>query len=265
MKSSLLLSCLVLMCAAPPAAAQEPFPFQAQVDALVQPYLEHREIGGLSIGVVHEGKSWTLHYGQLGEIPGETPDDHTVYEVGSVSKVFTSLLLAKAVVDEQLTLDQTIGSLLPSLKEKNPRIANGVSLQHLSQHMSGLPRLPNNLRPADQNNPYADYDRTAMMTFMETVFPDFKPGERYGYSNFGVGLLGELLSTRAKSSYGELLQKVILGPMAMQQSGLSLQPAPKRTFAKPYCSGLFPSHTWSFDVLAGCGAVQSTIGDMLLF
>ncbi|MDF1729483.1 MAG: serine hydrolase, partial [Sulfitobacter sp.] len=96
-----------------PAISQEPFPHRKAVDALVQPYLDHRQMQGLSIGVTHKGKQWILHYGTRGESSGEKPNDRTVYEIGSISKVFTSLLLAHAVEQGNVKLDQSVGSLLP--------------------------------------------------------------------------------------------------------------------------------------------------------
>ncbi len=164
-----------------------------------------------------------------------------------------------------MALDQTVGSLFPSLKEKNPRIGDAVTLQHLSQHMSGLPRMPTNLRPSDPNDPYADYARGDLLAFMEEVFPEHKPGVRHEYSNLGAGLLGEALSVQAEMGYGELLRRDVLGPLSMKSSGLGLKPESGRRFAKPYGSGLFPSQKWRFDALAGAGAIQSTIPDMLRF
>ena len=242
--------------------AQETFPQKAEVDALVQPYLDNGEMQSLSIAVVSKGKTWTLHYGTLDGASEVVPSDRTVYEIGSISKVFTSLLLSRAVVDGQVTLDQTLDSLLPSLLEKNPKVGAGITLQHLSQHTSGLPRLPFNLIPKDPDDPYADYGRVELLKFMESVKTQRKAGEKHEYSNLAVGLLGDLLGQRAAGDYGSVLAKQVLGPLAMSDSGLSVEDAEGRSFALPHGSGLFPNHAWHFQALAGAGGIRSTARDM---
>ncbi len=243
----------------------ELFPKAAQVDALVQPYLDQRLLQGLSIAVVHKGKTFTRHYGTLGLEDSTKPNDRTVYEIGSISKVFTSLLLTHAVNGGHVKLDQPIGSLMPTVAEKNPDIAESITLQHLSQHMSGLPRLAFNMKPADANDPYADYGRGLLVELMEQIRPQRKPGEKQAYSNLGVGLLGDLLSARAQQEYGALLRDTVLTDLDMADSGVQVPASEGRTFAKPHCSGLFPGHNWGWQSMVGAGGVQSTAKDMARF
>ena len=164
-----------------------------------------------------------------------------------------------------LKLDQTVGSLMPSVAEKNPDVAGSITLQHLSQHTSGLPRLAFNMKPADANNPYADYGRAQLVELMEQVRPQRKPGEAQAYSNLAVGLLGDLISTHFGKTLEELLHGAILKPLGMGDTGLQVPAAQGRTFAAPHGAGLFPGHHWDFQSMAGAGGIRSTAVDMARF
>ncbi len=130
---------------------------QARIDALVQPYLDSKAVMGLTVGILHKGKAATLGYGRLSEKNPRKPDGNTVYEIGSVSKVFTGLLLADAITQGDVQLDQLATELLPEGVMMPTHEERPITLRHLATHTSGLPRLPDPFTPADMNNPYADY------------------------------------------------------------------------------------------------------------
>ncbi len=250
--------------------AQQPFKFEKQVDALVKPYLEHHKFQAVSIGVVIEGQTWTGHFGQLADNNPVPPNNETLYEIGSISKVFTSLLLADAVENSEagsdpVKLDQPIGTLLPGLDEVNPDVGQKITLKHLSNHVSGLPRMPDNITPADSNDPFAGYDRTLLHDFIKNVTPTTQPDEKHEYSNLGAGLLGDLLAARAKIGYETLLRDRILTPLAMNETSTDVQGDRLSKLAPPFNSALLPEHSWHFDALAGAGSIRSNTNDMLKF
>ena len=240
--------------------ADEP-PHFDRIKMLVEPYLKNDKFVGASVGIFIDGKEYYLNYGHTKK-GGPEPTNETIYEIGSISKVFTGLLLADAVAREELTLDTTVGSMIPSLGEKAE--ASDITLLELTHHMSGLPRMPANIRPKEQTNPFADYDRKKLDTFLARVTLS-KPGEGYAYSNLGAGLLGDLLSRRAEMSYEELLRQRILEPAGMKDTTIELSESQLSRMADPHNGAGLPDHRWSFDALVGAGGIRSTTRDMVQF
>ena len=245
--------------------AQGDFPHAKKIDALVAPWVKHRKANAISIGVISGGKTWTAHYGSLNGDGKQAPDDRTLYEIGSITKVFTSLLLADAVESGTLKLSDSISHVMTELRTKNPTVGESVTFQHLSHHNSGLPVSPSNIHPDDSTNPFRGYDRTLLTDYMSSVKPTRKPGEAYEYSNLAVGLLGDLLSRQSGISYGELLKQKITGPLKMMDTSVSPSAEQTTRVAPPFNAALLADRKWDFDLLAGCGAIRSTVSDMLLF
>ena len=234
------------------------------VDSLVQPYLDGEIVNAVSIGIVQGDKTRSRHYGRLLSESLEKPTDRTLYEIGSMTKVFTGILLAHAVETGRVKLDQPIGSLMRELQEVNKDVGDSILLQHLATHTSGLPRVPSNMKPA-QPDPYADYDRKQLTEFMCQFRPERKPGVESEYSNLGVGLLGDLLAAEAGGSYEELLVKNIVQPLAMSDTRVTLSEDQRKRLASPHNADQSVERNWHFDALAGAGAIRSTTADMLRF
>lgn len=245
--------------------AQEAFPHAVQIDQLVKPYLTHKKVNAVSVGVISKGQVWKKGFGTLDGEGSAAPNDKTLYEIGSISKVFTSLLLADAVESGKLKLSDPIGKVLPELTKKNPQVGKSITFLNLSLHNSGLPVMPTNLAPADSTNPFADYGRNLLDKYMLSAKPARKPGAKYEYSNLAVGLLGDLLSRQADKSYEELLKEKIVKPLNMTDTTITLSDDQRARFAPPHNSALLPDKTWEFDALVGCGGIRSSIDDMLLF
>src|SRR6185436_2931434 len=128
-----------------------------RIDQLAEPYLRKRTKGALVIGVLQRGQQHVKGFGHTAS--NAPPDGRTMFEIGSVTKVFTAITLARMNVEGKLALDDPVQQFLPKdvkLPEKN---GHGITLKHLATHSSGLPRLPDNLFKVakDKNNPYANY------------------------------------------------------------------------------------------------------------
>lgn len=214
--------------------------------------------------VLVDGPSVKRHFfGPTRAIGGREVNDRTLFEIGSISKVFTALLLQQTVDEGLIALDDPIEPFLP-MGVSCPKGGEGITFRHLASHRSGLPRLPANLAPKLPSDPYADYDAAALWAYLPTARLDRRPGEGYAYSNLGVGLLGQLMTLIHGRSYGELLRDQITKPLAMTDTVLRPDGEQERRQASPLgpageCS------PWSFDALAGCGAIRSTPADMLRF
>ena len=250
--------------------AQNPNSMKERVDALAQPYIDSGTVVGMTIGIIHEGRQEFFGYGVLDKDVAEDsqtiPDADTVYEIGSVSKLFTSLLLADAVVGGELKLDQAARELLPD-GGTMPAFRDGgaITLKQLATHSSGLPRLPSNLEMTDPENPYATYTDKALFEFLNQHSLKRAPGSHYGYSNLGAGLLGNLLAKHAKSSYEELLKSKITTRLGMASTSIALTPSQQSRLAKPYTEAGIATKNWDLPALAGAGAIRSTAADMIKF
>lgn len=132
-------------------------------------------------------------------------------------------------------------------------------------HVSGLPSLPDNFKPADLANPYADYAAPGLYDFLSRYKLARDIGEKYESSNLGVGLLGHALARRAGCSYEELVRRRILAPLGMANTSISLTSSQQDRLAAGHNSALLPVRNWDFDVLEGAGALRSTANDMLKF
>ena len=260
-----LLIALIACSATATAVAQVEFKYENKVTALVEPYLKNDKVNAISIGVISNGKTWSRSFGTLGATPSKAPNEKTLYEIGSISKVFTSLLLADAVESGKLKLNGPISTVMKELSASNPSVGDSITFKHLSHHVSGLPPMPNNVNPKDSTNPFDGYDRRLLTEYMLSAKPAIKPDAAYEYSNLGVGLLGDLLARQAEVSYEALLKERVTGPLRMSDTTITLSPEQLSRFAPPHNAALLPDKSWDFDALAGCGAIRSTIDDMLLF
>ena len=235
-----------------------------------QSQIDNGRATAISIGIVRGDQTWSEHFGLISGSERRKPQDNTLYELGSISKVFTGILLAHAVESGQLRLNQTIGSIIPRARQSNPAVADSITLRHLSTHSAGLPRMPTNWNPAKRSEPYADYDRTLLVDFAAKVKPFAQPGKRYLYSNVGVGMLGELLAIHSKTDYGTLLKQTITQPLKMTDTCVKLDALKRERLATPHRTlllgfGLVEDTPWEFDALAGAGGIRSTTTDMIRF
>ncbi len=194
---------------------------------------------------------------------GDTPPEKIVFEIGSITKVFTGLLLAQAVVEKKVTLETTIGSLFDSkLKFADPRIA-AITLKQLSTHTSGLPRLPGNLDAgAAADDPYAHYDEKRLLAYLTSAKLEGEGPYSCSYSNLGVGLLGHLLGKVYEMTWEKAVVTKICLPLGMNDT--SVHPGPKLPLAKPH-AGEKVVKPWNFDTVAGAGALRSTAADLMKF
>ncbi|MCO6046586.1 serine hydrolase [Aeoliella sp. ICT_H6.2] len=253
---------LVFLTSAPTLAADE---MAARVQQLAKPYIEGGGLVGMTVGVVHDDETLILGLGRVARDVEQTPDGNTMYEIGSVSKVFTGILLADAVQQGRAALDQPAGELLPAGVKMPARGEHPILLCHLATHSSGLPRLPSNLAPKDATNPYADYTVDNLYDFLDGHRLRREPGEKVEYSNLGVGLLGHLLALDAEQSYEELMQERIAEPLGMTDTCIALSDEQRARLAKPYNVDGDAEANWDLPTLAGAGALRSSMSDMLKF
>jgi CubicO group peptidase (beta-lactamase class C family) len=191
-------------------------------------------------------------------------DGDTLFEIGSMTKVFTSLLLAEAVQRGEVALTDPISKYLPA-RVTVPERGRAITLQDLSTHTSGLPRLPNNMNSQDGENPYADYTVDQMYQFLSTYQLPRDVGATYEYSNLGAGLLGHILALKAGTDYESLVGARITGPLGMAGTAIKLAAPLQARLAPGHDRMLQPAKNWDLPSLAGAGALRSSANDMLTF
>jgi D-alanyl-D-alanine-carboxypeptidase/D-alanyl-D-alanine-endopeptidase len=225
--------------------------------------------GGLAVGivtgVVDSNGRQVFAAGKVTRGGNQAPDGDTVFEIGSITKVFTSLLLADMIEKGEVKADDPVAKFLPASVTLPSRNGRQITLLDLSMQVSGLPRLPGNLKPADPANPYADYDAPKLYDFLSRYKLTRDPGEKYEYSNLAVGLLGHALALKAGMPYEELLRRRIFEPLGMTSTSITLSDDQKKRLAPGYDVSLQPVKNWDLGVLAGAGAIRSTVNDMLKF
>ena len=229
-----------------------------------QPLVDDGLVTGLSIGIYSNGKQWWGGFG-LADVEQKTaPTKETIFEIGSISKVFTGVLLADAAARKVINLGDPIAAHLPKNillhERKKP-----VVWADLSNHTSGFHRMPLKFAPANPTDPYADFDGTKLLENLNGYRPQREPGKRYAYSNYAVGTLGYLLGSVQESNYETLLAQRITGPLGMKRTFINFPKSIDVPIAKPYGSDLAPNAYWSFQAFAGAGGIRSNVTDMLLF
>ncbi len=137
----------------------------------------------------------------------------------------------------------------------------------LSNHTSGLARIPDNLisHASDALNPYKDYTKELLYSYLKTCKLESTPGEKYAYSNLAVGLLGNILETVNAETYAQMVRDIICKPLNIFNTDQNINPLAAPRFVQVYDKNGQPVTGWDFDVLAACGALRSTLNDMLIY
>jgi D-alanyl-D-alanine-carboxypeptidase/D-alanyl-D-alanine-endopeptidase len=257
--AALLLLSLFSACAAPPIDPVR----VVEVDRIAEKYLGRSGAPGFTVGIIDGKKASVFGYGRVSKDSEAKPKGNTVYEIGSITKVFTTFLLADLAQEGLVRLNDPIRLHLPS-EVRAPRSADQeILLSHLATHTSGLPRLPANLPPSD--DPYANYSANRLYDYLQAHRLGWPVGKRFEYSNLGMGLLGHLLERASGMTYEELVVRRLAGPLKMNDTRIALTPGMKERLAPPYDAAGNPSRNWHFQALAGAGALRSTADDLLKF
>ena len=220
---------------------------------------------GIAAGVIDAKGRRVVTYGSLARNDSRPLDGDTVFEIGSMTKVFTSLLLMDMARRGEVALNDPVAKYLPADVKVPERNGRKITLADLSTQSSGLPRMPSNFAPKDNGNPYADYSVQQLYDFLSGYQLTRDIGSTYEYSNLGVGLLGHVLTLRAGMSYEALVRTRICDPLGMRDTRITLTPGMKARLAVGHNATLNAVPNWDIPALAGAGALRSTVNDILTF
>ena len=247
-------------------AAAPQLPGNEVITRILQERIDtYKKSHGIVVGMIGPEGTRTVAWGKFKEDDPRKPDADSVYEIGSISKVFTSLLLADMVIRGEVELDDPLSKYLPRSVTMPIRHGKEITLLDLATHTSGLPRMPGNFHPNDRSNPYADYTVEQMYRWLSKCKLTRDAGAKYEYSNLGAGLLGHVLALRAGTNYETLLRQRITEPLGMASTFITLTPEFRARLVPGHNDSLRPAPNWDFSALVGAGAIRSTVNDMLKF
>jgi D-alanyl-D-alanine-carboxypeptidase/D-alanyl-D-alanine-endopeptidase len=237
--------------------------FKSRIESGLAGYADVAGIPGVSVGVVTpDAPVYTASVGQARRSEARAASSDTLYNVASVTKVFTATLALMLVEDGLLSLDASIATYLPETVSV-PKDATGgeITLRHLLSHTSGLPRDPPNRRNLDPQGAidpgiWDAYDVANLHAALAATKIERKVGEKYEYSNYGYALLGHVLETVSKKPFERLLRERLLEPLEMTDTAITLGPKQERRLA---------AFHWSEDPERKERAVRARYGDVAAF
>jgi len=280
-KRSLLVLVLVKSCftGAQTASNTSPtiaIPSEFPADAIVRAMLDRRVADKKSIGLIvalinRDGTVRFVSSGKSGQATRMHIDADTIFEIGSITKTFTGILLAQMVAAGDVALDGKVRQYAPpQYKFRETNSAGDITLLQLATHTSGLPRLPMSIAFAsamalDFDNPYKNYPLEAMWKFVADKKINSSKTYPSQYSNLGVGLLGDLLAHKAGLSYQALVKQKILDPLMMLDTAMGdvlLAADVASRLAIGHTDKLKPTAYWTFGAMGGAGGLRSSARDM---
>lgn len=215
----------------------------------------------LAIAIIKNGH--VKYYGikRINDSTVSTKNQNEVFEIGSITKVFTGTLLANCIVDKKIERNNYINNFLDfSLKDSVK-----ISFEQLATHTSGLPRVPASLETVSLENPYKDFGEERLKVYLtQKLIMVQNPGEKCAYSNLGGGLLGYVLTKVEHATYEDLLQTKIFSKYRMRNSTTNRNKIEAKLIKGLNDSGEEVSN-WDLSVLMGAGGILSTVEDLSKF
>ncbi len=249
-----------------PGAATVADNLKDESEKLGTEYVSKRAGAALTIGLWQNGAERVRGFGTISDTNASPPDGETLYEIGSITKVFTGIILAVMAEQQAVQLEAPISNYLPR-GIHSPKNGREIRLLDLATHASGLPRLPPNFGSVstDQQNPYARYKPADLYRGLAEVSLPVEPGTKSEYSNYGFALLGQLLASKAGKPYEQLVRETICTPLGLTNTAITLSPEQKQR--------LTPGHdpkgrivpNWDMEAFEPAGGLRSDANDLLKF
>lgn len=231
-------------------------PIETKIQRFWSNFTRQQKAVGVAVGVLDHGKPYEMFFGEKEKGQG-LPDGKTLFQIGSVTKVFTSLLLAKAVEEDKVALTDPLQKYLP----RGVRSPGPIALEGLATHYSGLPRVLSN---PDGSNVSVE----EMYTRLPRVRLVHRPGTAFLYSNLGFGLLGESLARAyGSTSWEAIIKQEVLDPLDMSSTGITLDQDARKLRAVPYDKQDRPIsyNNPAWPAVNAAGALYSNLDDMMKF
>jgi serine-type D-Ala-D-Ala carboxypeptidase/endopeptidase len=246
-----------------PAAAED---FTNAIHAFLQQQIEaEKRPGGVVVGFVDEHGSRVVSFGKLDNGTQQEVNGDTLFELGSITKTFTALLLQGMIERGEMKLDDPVERYLPKSASVPAYNGKPITLRHLVTHTSGLPFIPSNLRPKRVENPYVGYTPEQMLAFLSGYKLTHAPGTKFDYSELGMQVLAYAVAFKAGTNYESLMVERICGPLHMDSTRNMLLPELKARFAQGHNPLGYPIVSLDCGAMVGGGSLHSTVNDLLKF
>ena len=236
------------------------------IRAFLQQRIEVERKGvGMVVGLVDEHGSMVVSYGKLDDGASPEVNGDTLFEIGSITKTFTGLLLQDMIERGEMKLNDPVAGYLPKSVRMPTHKGSEITLLQLATHTSGLPRNPENLDPARADNPLAQYTAEKLYAYLSGCKLTRRPGVKFEYSNLGSGLLGHVIELKAGTDYESLVVDRICRPLQMESTRITLTPELKARLAPGHNQFGYAVSNMDFHSQVGCGALRSTANDLLKY
>ena len=229
------------------------------VAAIAGALVERGECAGVAVGIYDRGTPGFYAYGEVARGSGRLPTPTTLFEIGSITKVFTTTLLALYAQRQSIRLDAPLQTYVPPGITVPSFGARQITLVDLATHTSGLPRQPP--MPGDS------YSSAQMFAFLASYRLQRAPGAQFEYSNLGIALLADAIAQAIGTPWEQLVQQEITAKLGMPDTRLKLNDEQRARLAIGYNQAGQPAKenmpTWP--AFNGAGALFSTVTDMQRF
>lgn len=251
-------------------------PFIRDMEKEAEEYLSSRQEATLIVGLSLMGERHVLPFRSPGAKHAPLPDADTIYEIGSVSKVYTTAVLAALEGQGLISLDDPIGTHLPKTLRLPSEIAS-INIRQLATHSSGLGSIGKLHQrfiaeeargtepPYGCYTHYLRYRKEHLYADLESAELQYPTGQGWSYSPIGMGTLGHILELVTGKPYEELLKATICEPLGLANTGYTLSEEQQKRVMYAYDSEGQPTPNWYHDVLLPQGGLRSTVTDMLTF
>lgn len=241
-----------------------------EIDKEVRQFIRSDKPVGLVVGVLKNGKTIFYGYGETQKGKGQLPDGQTIFGIASLTKTFTATLLALAVNEGKLKLDDPVNKYLPDSVPPLEYQGVPITLQTLANHTSGLPFMPSNFHdPYDAKSltggSYRSYSDSDLFSFYVHFTPKRKPGGRFVYSNLGMATLGVILTRIYQKDYESLVREKICDPLGMNNTRQSFPSGNEQRIATGYIPDGRPATAWDWNALVAAGGLWSDAADLLTY
>jgi D-alanyl-D-alanine-carboxypeptidase/D-alanyl-D-alanine-endopeptidase len=220
---------------------------------------------GIVVGLIDGEGSKLVTAGTRDDGTGRPIDGETVFFIGSVTKTFTSLLLAEMASRGEVALDDPVAKYLPASVRVPMHGGKEITLMHLATNTAGFPVNPDNMAGSDVREEYESYSVEKMYDYLDRFQLDRNPGTEYEYSNLGMSLLGHALARKAGMNYETLVVERICKPLGMTSTRVVPTAEMKARLAMGRDEAGKPTGPWQLDAYAPAGAIHSTANDLLKY
>lgn len=238
------------------------------IDRSVRKCFRDKSAVGFSIGIIQDGKIHVYNYGEIKKGEGKLPTADTYYEIGSITKTFTTTVLAHALLEKKIKLHDDIRNYF---QDSFPNLQFGdhpIEVVQLANHTSRLPGIPADFFqqiPYDSLNPYVHYSEKMFWNALHHVTIDTLPGTKNYYSNFGISILGHILERIYQRNYESLVKRFITQPLKMKKTKFEMKRDDLELMAQGYTNKREPTPPWDLGPFTPSGAIKSSVNDMLKY